>query len=135
MSNAAEHHRSRRLWPLTEKRRIVELTLVGGASTRAIAFEHGVHPTSLSHWKRQYHAGKLGEQRPAGVGPAAPSATFLPVSVAAIGDASQCSTPRYETHARNSVVQLMLASGATLRVETDRVDVTLLCALVTELRR
>ena len=131
-SKAAE---PRRHWPPAEKRRIVELTHVDGASTRAIALEHGVHPTSLSHWKRLYRAGTLDAKRPARIRPAAPSATFLPVSVAAIGDASGRSTPRYETHARSSVVQLMLASGATLRVQTDRVDATLLCALVAELRR
>ena len=53
---------SRRLWPVFEKRRIVELTMREGASIRAIAREHGVHPTSLSHWRRRYRAGTLGTQ-------------------------------------------------------------------------
>ena len=52
----------RRQWPLAEKRRIVELTLRAGVSVRAIAREQGVHPTSLSHWRTLYRAGKLDAQ-------------------------------------------------------------------------
>jgi transposase-like protein len=45
--------------PPAEKRRIVQLTLVEGASVVAIAHEHGVHPNSLGQWKALYRAGKL----------------------------------------------------------------------------
>lgn len=47
-----------RRWPLAEKRRIVELTLAIGASARAIAREHGLHPNSLCQWRALYRAGK-----------------------------------------------------------------------------
>ena len=130
-----EHRAPRRQWSLAEKRRIVELTLVAGASRRSIAIEQGVHLTSLSRWKSLYRAGKLEAQPTARVRPAAPSATFLPVSIAPAVRASQRSTPGRDAYARSSVVQLMLASGATLRLETDGVDAALVCALVAELRR
>jgi transposase-like protein len=134
-SETEEHRAPRRQWSLAEKRRIVELTLVAGASTRSIAIEQGVHPTSLSHWKSLYRAGKLDAQPTARVRPRVPSTTFMPVSIAPAVCASQRSTPGHDAHARSSVVQLMLASGATLRLETDGVDAALVCALVAELRR
>jgi transposase-like protein len=127
----------RRRWPLAEKRRIVELTLGEGASVLAIAREHGVHPNSLGQWKALYRAGKLDAQvksAPRVHAPAA-SATFVPASVvpavrrpqpAARADAAAC---------RSGIVQLVLASGATLRIETGALDAALVCALVAELRR
>jgi hypothetical protein len=45
---------------------------------------------------------------------------------AARADASAC---------RSGTVQLVLASGDTLRIETGALDAALLCALVAELRR
>ncbi len=134
-SKASEHRAARRQWSLVEKRRIVELTLCADVSTRAIALEHGVHPTSLSHWKALYRAGKLDEQRVKRVRLATTSATFLPVNIAPDVRASQRSMPPGDAHENGSVVQLMLASGATLRFQTDRVDAALVCALVAELRR
>ena len=52
----------RRCWPPAENRRIVELTQRAGASVLAIAREHGVHPTSLNHWKALCRAGKIDAQ-------------------------------------------------------------------------
>ena len=134
-ASETEHRAPRRQWSLAEKRRIVELTLVAGASTRSIAIEQGVHPTSLSHWKSLYRSGKLDAQPTARVRATVPSTTFMPVSIAPAVRASQRSTPGCDADARRSVVQLMLASGATLRLETDGVDAALVCALVAELRR
>ena len=135
ISKAAEHRVARRTWSLGEKRRIVELTLGAGVSTRAIALEHGVHPTSLSHWKVLYRAGKLCEERLKRVRPATATATFLPVNIAPAVRASQRPTSRQDAHEHGSIVHLMLASGATLRFQADRVDAALVCALVAELRR
>ena len=134
-SKAAEHRAARRQWSRAEKRRIVELTLGAGSSTRAVALEHGVHATSLSHWKALYRVGKLDEQRIKRVRPATATATFLPVNIAPDVRVTQRSTPLHDAHQQSSVVQLMLASGATLRFQTDRVDAALVCALVAELRR
>ena len=122
-------------WPLAEKRRIVELTLRAGVSMRAIAREQGVHLTSLSHWRTLYRAGKLDVQStPRGRGSRA-SATFLPVSIVPATRRPQADTCPDAVACGGSVVQLMLASGATLRIETGALDAALVCALVAELRR
>ena len=127
----------RRHLPPAEKRRIVELTLVEGASVVAIAHEHGVHPNSLSQWKALYRAGKLdapAKPRARFAGPAA-SATFVPVSVVPEVRRPQPATRSDAAVGRSGIVQLVLASGATLRIETTALDTVLVCALVAELQR
>jgi len=127
----------RRRWPPAEKRRIVELTLRAGVSVSAIAREHGVHSTSLYHWKTLYRAGKLDAPvKPTArvAGPAA-SATFVPVSVVPEVRRPQPATRSDAVAGRSGIVQLVLASGATLRIETTALDAALVCALVAELQR
>jgi transposase-like protein len=122
---------------LAEKRRIVELTLVEGATVVAIAREHGLHPTSLNHWKTLYRAGKLDAQvksAPRVAGPSA-NATFVPVNVAPPMRRPQPVTRPDAAASRSSIVQLMLASGATLRIETGALDAALVSALIAELQR
>ncbi len=127
-SKAPNMRAPRRRVPLSEKRRIVELTLREGASVRAIAREHGLNRNSLYQWQALYRAGKLGEQS-AQRGVATSATTFLPVKLAP------------EVHVPNpldrsvNVVQVMLASGATLRIETGALDAELICALVVQLQR
>ena len=125
----------RERWPLAEKRRIVELTLRAGVSVRTIAFEQGVHSTSLSHWRTLYRAGKLDVQSTPRVRGSRASATFLPVSIVPAVRGPQPATRPVAGACGGSVVQLMLASGATLRIETGALDAALVCALVAELRR
>jgi transposase-like protein len=136
-TKAPKERAPRRRWLLAEKRRIVELTLRPGASVLAIAGEHAVHPNSLHLWRALYRAGKLDasvKPAPRIAGPGA-SATFFPVKVvpevcspqpAARPDAAAC---------RSGIVQLVLISGATLRIETSALDAALVCALVAELQR
>ncbi len=124
-SKAQNRRSPRTRLPVSEKRRIVELTLREGASVRAIAREHGVNRNSLYQWQALYRAGKLGAQP-------VPSATFLPVTVVPIGPAPRDAS---RSSSASGVVHLMLASGATLRIETDALDAGLICALVAELRR
>ena len=136
----------RRHLPPAEKRRIVELTLVEGASVVAIAREHGVHPNSLGQWKALYRAGKLDAPvKPVAhvAGPAA-NVTFMPVSVVpqmrSAGLSRQRAVPQVsarpdESASGSSVVQLVLATGATLRLETRALDAAFVCALVAELQR
>ncbi len=125
----------RRHWPPAEKRRFVELTLRPGASVAAIAREHGLYPNSLCQWKALYLAGKLeAASAPRMAAPAA-NATFVPVTIAPAMRRPR-PTARPDTGARyNGVVQLVLPSGASLRIETDALDAALVCALVAELRR
>ena len=121
--------------PLAEKRRVVELTLGTGASVDAIAREHNVHPNSLYQWRRLYRAGELDAQLKRAVRVAGPlaSASFVPVTVVPAVRSLQPSSA--VGTACRSIVQLVLASGATLRIETGALDAGLVCALLAELRR
>jgi transposase-like protein len=125
-------------WLPAEKRRIVELTQRPGASVPAIAREHGVNPNSLYRWTRLYCAGKLDAQvksasRVASLGA---SATFVPVNVVRAVRSPQPAARPDGTACRSGIMQLVLASGATLRIETGgALDAALVCALVAELRR
>ena len=49
---------------IAEKRRIVEETLVPGASVAKVARGHGVNANQVFGWRRLYLAGRLGEQKP-----------------------------------------------------------------------
>jgi transposase-like protein len=132
-SKASNQCGSRRRLPLSEKCRLVELTLHDGASIRSVAREQGVTRNSLYQWQSLYRAGKLNAEPAARARAVTPGATFLPVTIAAAGHAPQVAfgTPASAL----SIVQLMLASGATLRIETGMLDAGLICALVAELRR
>src|SRR5476651_169345 len=80
-----------RRWSLSEKRRIVELTHSKGASISEIALAHGLHPTSLSHWRSLYRAGKMFDASPRAHPPGATvQAALLPVMISTRhpGDAS-----------------------------------------------
>ena len=132
---AARTQKPRRRWPPAEKHRLVELTLRPGASVGAIAREHGVYPNSLRQWKALYLAGKLEPESAPRITALAASATFVPVTIVP-------AMPRLQPAARpdaaargNGVVQLVLGSDITLRIETDALDAALVCAIVAELRR
>jgi transposase-like protein len=49
---------------IAEKRRILEETLVPGASVAKVARAHGVNANQVFGWRRLYLAGRLGEQKP-----------------------------------------------------------------------
>jgi transposase len=51
--------RGRRWHTVEEKRRIVEETLVSGASVSQVARMHGVNANQVFQWRRQYQAGDL----------------------------------------------------------------------------
>ena len=59
-ANAAQRQRR----SIAEKRRIVEETLIEGASVARIARAHGVNANQLFGWRRLYLSGRLGEQKP-----------------------------------------------------------------------
>ncbi len=50
---------------IAEKRRIVEETLVEGASVARVARAHGINANQVFGWRRLYQAGRLGERKPA----------------------------------------------------------------------
>ena len=51
--------KTRKRWPLAEKRRIVELTLEPGASVAQVAQAEGVNANQVFQWRRAYHNGDL----------------------------------------------------------------------------
>lgn len=132
-SNASKSRSLRRRLPLSEKRRLVELTLRDGASIRSVAREQGVNRNSLYQWQALYHVGKLNAEPAPRARAVTPKTTLLPVTIAAAGRGLQSvsGTPAGAW----SIVQLMLTSGATLRIETGVLDAGLICALVAELRQ
>jgi transposase len=50
----------RRHWSVEEKRRIVQKTLVKGASVARVARSHGVNANQVFQWRRLYSKGQLG---------------------------------------------------------------------------
>ena len=55
-----------------EKRRIVEETLVAGASVARVARRHAVNANQVFFWRKKYHEGQLGK---------GPSSKLLPVTL------------------------------------------------------
>jgi transposase len=64
--------RARQRRSVAEKRRIVELTLVPGASVALVARAHGVNANQVFKWRHDYERGELSE-------PISASASLLPV--------------------------------------------------------
>jgi len=60
LASAAQRQRR----SIAEKRRIVEETLIEGASVARIARAHGVNANQVFGWRRLYLSGRLGEQTP-----------------------------------------------------------------------
>jgi transposase len=68
---AGVQRRVRQRRSVGEKRRIVELTLVPGASVALVARAHGVNANQVFKWRREYERGELAE--------ASPPSSLLPV--------------------------------------------------------
>jgi transposase len=98
-ATVASKREKRQLRSLAEKRRIVEETLVPGASVASVARTHGVNANQVFAWRRLHFAGKLIEKRSRGIAPTA--ARLLPVTVSDAGqqlgtivaDATRISSP------------------------------------------
>ncbi len=136
VASEAAHERPPRRWPLSEKRRIVELTLREGASVSAIARAHGVHTTSLSHWRTLYAAGKLVAGAPRAVRERHRSdATLVPVTIAPAHSVAERATVRSAPPHRVAVVQLTFSCGTAMRIESAVLDMTMVCALVAQVQR
>ena len=76
--------RKRQRRSIAEKRGIVELAMLPGASVASVARQHGVNANMVHYWRNLYRQGRLGETR-------ADSIRLLPVSVSepAVGPAVQ----------------------------------------------
>ena len=74
--------RKRQRRSIAEKRRIVELAMLPGASVAGVARQHGVNANMVHYWRNLYRQGRLGEKR-------ADSIRLLPVSVS-----EPCASPK-----------------------------------------
>ena len=102
-----------------EKRRIVEETLVAGASVARVARRHAVNANQVFYWRKKYREGRLGKSQ---------SSKLLPVTLSDLswsksGRASGASSP-----SAVGSMEIKLANG-TLRV-AGNVDVVVLRAAI-----
>jgi transposase-like protein len=107
-----------------ERQRIVELSFEEGTSITEIARANGVHPSSLSHWRSLYQAKKSATHQSKNN---SSHTTFLPVKLAA-------QTPVSTAAVGQTIVQMTLPSGATLRIESSALDVACISALLVGMR-
>ena len=95
-----------------EKRRIVEETLVAGASVARVAWRHAVNANQVFYWCKKYREGRLGK---------GPSSKLLPVTLSL--SESTCGKPASWSSAVGSL-EIKLSKG-TIRV-AGNVDVVVL---------
>jgi len=109
--------RERRTWPVSEKRRIVELSLQPNFSVNAIAKQFDLDAPTISSWRTMYRNGKLQnelqEQRE-------PLPKLLPVTI----------TDPARGTARKTVVRINMPSGVSIVVETETPNLTELGTLL-----
>jgi transposase-like protein len=94
----------RRHWSAEEKRKIVEKTLMKGASVARVARAHGVNANQVFQWRRLYGKGRLGNR----------AMKLLPARVADTA-AGKRSVRHWSTETKQSIVEATLAKGASVR--------------------
>jgi transposase len=114
----APERRVRRWRSVAEKRRIVELTLVPGASVALVARAHGVNANQVFKWRRDFERGDLSE-------PVSASASLLPVVLSG-GDKPPRST--------SGCIHIELQGRALISIESGA-DPALLCTILESLRK
>ncbi len=113
---AGVERRVRRRRSVAEKRRIVELTLVPGASVALVARAHGVNANQVFKWRREYERGEL---------PEAASPSFLLPVVLSGADRPQPSS---------SSIHIEFPGRALISIERGA-DPTLLRSILESLRK
>jgi transposase len=89
------------------KRKIVEETLVLGASVARVARAHGVNANQVFTWRRLYLAGRLGD--------AQRSTKLLPVTLPAPADAPESAAPG-AIHIKLAQAQIRIEGSADVRL-------------------
>ncbi len=111
----------RRRRSIEERRRVVEETLVPGASVARVARAHGVNANQVFSWRRLYQRGRLGgTPRPAALLPVAVSDSLPSVKLAAEPEPAQvqarCPVPSVRSPLTPGTIHLELPKGR-LRIE------------------
>ena len=96
--------RKRRSWSVAEKRRIVDESLVGGASIAEVARRHDLNANQLLTWRRQF------DVEPRDSDPNGP-ASILPVMIVAETAASG--------HGKPGQMEIVLTGGERILVWAD----------------
>lgn len=115
----------KRRWPVSEKRRIVELTLHPNVSVQGIAKQFSLDPPTLSSWRTLYRQGKLVEKTSA---KKPLTEAFLPVTVTESYDLPPTSTNRMRA-------RIDLPCGTSLRIEAEFLDFQALGMLLASVRK
>jgi transposase len=116
--------RVRKWRPVTEKRRIVELTLQPGASVALVARMHGVNANQVYRWRRDFERGALAE-------PGVVCTGLLPVRVSAGPEPAQ---PSGGCERAAGSIHVEFAGRALLSIERGA-DPTLLRVILESLRQ
>lgn len=129
MNDKKVDQRPRRRRTAEEKRRIVEETLVPGASVSIVARRHDVNANQLFTWRRQYRRGELSNGRSEGA--------LVPVCVIGKGgvisgvsglakpeparSSEPCSEPRSVAAVPKppKMIEVELRSGTRIRIDAD----------------
>jgi len=101
----------RRHLPLAEKRRIVEETLVGGASVARVAQAHGLNANLVFNWRRLYQKGLLGRRGAPKLLPVKVSAESLPALTAAWDEVGNARTSSGVIHIQLRRAQVRVEGG------------------------
>ena len=117
----------RKRWSLEEKRRIVELTLVPGASVARIAQAEGVNANQVFLWRRAFKSGELAE-------PVVPTTALLPVTVSAPCEEEIREPAAKQQHATVGAIHIELPGRAMISVERGA-DLTLVRSILESLRK
>jgi len=95
---------------IAEKRRIVEETLLPGASVARVARAHGINANQVFGWRRLYLAGRLGEPKP--------GVKLLPVRVS-----ESKSAPVVVEAAETRLPEVTQPQGSTIHIELRQAQV------------
>ena len=119
--------RTRRWRSVAEKRRIVELTLVPGASVALVARAHGVNANQVFKWRRAFERGELSD-------PVAASSSLLPVVLSAGSETGEGTPDALRRQRTSACIHVEFPGGAMIRVESGA-DPSLLRSILESLRK
>ena len=119
--------RPRRRHPLSEKRRIVELTFQPGVSVAQIAQVHGVNANQVFKWRRSFERGELTEL-------SSGSTALLPVTVSAPSESAPEEPLTQPQPAMSGSIHIEFPGRASISVECGA-DPILLHSILESLRK
>jgi transposase len=115
-------HRVRRWHPISEKLKIVKLSMQPGASVAEVARAHGVNANQVFTWRRAFKRGELSE----------PSVALIPVTVSNREDESR--EPEAVAPPAGGAIHIELPGRALIGVESGA-DPVLLRTILESLRQ